>query len=726
MSTFASQMNPSHRADGGNYLTEAAEYLAARGLTIDDLPIIPYTCIPMGWYTREKAGLFAPFTPEGWAYDLGDGAFQMRVCNYPEKSLYEERNGVKKRMEVDPPKFLTSGSTLMWVSTHQELANAPLIMLHEKATSAVLCRNLLGIPSLAFMGCWGWSADGKMKPEVRRVVQSLQHGAKVAVMFDRDMSNPLKNIKDSAAKLTYLIGQMREDVEVVALEVPGNDKDGWDDWIVREGPAAAAEALRELLASPGVTLRMPPEFWIEQFGLSYVMKKTGPLIEAKLQNFCKLLTSPPWTGIFRDINGGYFDENLNRVAEGIDDLYVQVACWMDENLWAGTGVAVSKEGVKDAIRRVMNANQKCAALERIKSWPEVTEEQARQAAYSFATDAIRVKGPYPIDQSVEVLLRVFRDLCYLWDGKDAKHVQWVLALVGPQGCGKSSLFENILHPLEVGGYKPSLGPVPLDEDKAIKIARDCLVGMFDDWHHMDRASATKAENVIYKLSTQAANLRANAKYMEDSQECPRHAALVLTTTPHNTQFLQSAKGTGERRFICLNVEGTVEGPMGYGGKRLMVPNWELIHELSPILLRYGYQTMMAGDKAPANEWSLEHVSKFQAREWAVDIMDEAYPTPDKCVESVESVLRAWGWDGEGEECRVPMAVLIKTMHGAHRCALGVKLRQSYRQVVEGLGASIHDGQMKCRVPGKGKPEARRDVVMIESIEGFCKGLLDLF
>ena len=548
-------------SSGRTYIEEAADYLEARGLTVKELPIIPYASKDHG--LRFEDG--TPFAMEGWAYCLKgpdltprDNQFVLRVCNYPQdgRKLFFRKDGEEW---VDRPKFVQCfhGDYLHYATPRETIVRSNLVILHEKVTSAELSSKLLSVPSLAVNGCTGWSRGGEIAVELRQVIQALAPKARLVVCFDGDLvSNP--NIQLAASRLKGAIDCLRPDLTVDFPMVPENSIGvGWDDWVVSCGPDAGPLWAAEL-EKDGVTITdvLPIPYLVREFGVSISSKTKAIRLEQTTNNYERLLRFPRWAGVMVDYNGDvYRDDSYFGTSE---DLFYQYYTWLERNVCAGYGNEVSESRARKAFESWLAERRTSVALELLRAQPSVGVEQARAAAERLVTDGFHVLGPMTREQTVETVLRIFRDTVARWSDDPKVDIQWVWSIIGPSGCGKSMFSRFLFEGLETIGYRRSAKgeinkSMPKIEEENRK-ARDCLVLALDDYNPSN-GNARDLENMLYTLTSERTTTQ-REPYARAPVEIMRRSIFFLSTTDKSREFIRSAKGSGERRFIVMEGRGT--------------------------------------------------------------------------------------------------------------------------------------------------------------------------
>jgi hypothetical protein len=606
--TFAdSTVHRFSRADGSTYITEAAHYLEQRGLTIQDTPILPYMAKNHGLQTAEGQ----PYLLEGWAYQIRDentvphdaGAL-LRVCNYPEFPLYY-RDGSEFE---DRPKFLHTGKTpwVYYTAARDRVTNAPTVTLHEKITSAALCHKILGVPSLAVSGCTGWSHHGTMVPELEKLIQAIMPDANLIVCFDGDMLSN-SNIMLAASRLKACISTARPDIVVSFPTVPPNPHGvGWDDWGVGRSPDDWIAAL----SADGVDVQevIPLAILVEQYGVSVGTRGT-PQLEQTANNYLRLMAHPLWADIVVD-----YDESVyrgNTYYGTMDTLRNDVQMWLEYSICRGYGAGVSVNNLHRAIATWAAKRRGPVALNMLRATPDVSFETARAAAVELVNEGLRIVGPMTPEETTETILRCFRDIAIRWSDRSdraAEDIQWIWSLIGPTGCGKSKYPLMLLQVLEDLGFSGArIGQLEKLGSRATfaeysRIARDSLVAIADDYNANEHY-ARDMETELYTL-TSSRKVAQRRLYKENAEACTLRAAYFLTTTDTNRQFIRNPEGSGERRFIPMEVRGHVRV---HG---MVVGNREVIERCGGLLLRWAAQRGEEDVVGDATEFSRQYVRQY--------------------------------------------------------------------------------------------------------------------
>lgn len=606
------------------YIDKAAEYLEARGLNIQQLPIEPYKNVDLGFFTKRKGGsdLYEPLVLEGWAFKVRgpDGEYYedrwlLRVCNWPNEQIYQRRGGRICIVNGTPPKFVQispkGADCTNFLSTTEELCHGKVVMFHEKFTAAALARQALGIPTLALSGCTNWSENGKPKENIKRIIEGIEPSATIVVCFDGDLiENP--NVMYAAAQLKGWVHSMRKDIKVVFPIVPPlpAGKNGWDDWAILQGEHLSAN-WSELMAGDGVKVvpGLPIQHLIQEYQVKTKMIKDRLVIEHTAANYARLMRHPHWASYARDTMGGVYNrDNLLAGRMTMDDLYRDYEMWLADTIFQGDGASVRSTQVKEAVRMTMANRRESIALYALSTLPEVSRDAAYDAARVLITDGIEVTGPMGQEETVETIVRVYRDMVAMWDDSDKVDAQWALVLIGPSGCGKSNFPKSIIKPLEELGYETWTGQLAKEGNRAnidelMRQCRDCHVGVFDEYNPDDK-NARIVEQNLFTLST-TRRFSQRRLHEEDSSGQFRHASVFLTTVDKNEKFIRSTKGAGERRFIILKVKGVQE----YGG--MLSSNRQVVVDCSRVLLRYGLQLYLSGQMAgDATEFTKNKTDSF--------------------------------------------------------------------------------------------------------------------
>lgn len=613
---------------GHTYIGEAAAYLEARGVAANkDVSIVPYHCVNHG-YLVKRGNLYEPWLPEGWAFrvrgpdgEYYDDRLLLRPCNKKEDIYRREKVNKGKEWDVVPvdvPKFLHIGpkgaDLTHFASTLHELVNSPVLMFHEKFTSAALAIKHLGVPSLALSGCTNWSKEKSLRPSVRNVVELAQHGATIYVCFDADISTNA-DVNYAATQLRGWITGLRPDIRVVFPIVPemADGSNGWDDWAVEQGPQVAEHWLA-LLQEQGyeITPAMPAGWLIETYGLAWkATKNDGIEIEHTSDNYLKLLNHPHWRDWARNIDGTIINAETLELRDE-DNFLFEYEAWLQTNVFPGSGAKVSGRMVFAAVMRRLQIHRVSFPHLVLEAMDEVSEDDALAAANRWLTEATKVVAPMTHEENVATLLRICRDLVGLWAVDPDISPQWMLALVGPSGSGKSNWPERLCAFLNVDGpERPRWQPAEVpktgsrsDPTEYKRIMRDNLVVMLDEYEP-DDTIARGLEREFFSLSTKRQDMMRDP-YSRKPKACTLRAGIILTTVDTNRRFIRSAKGAGaERRFIVWEMVGTVMGPDGK-----MTSNRPLMEELGAVLMRYGWQMWRDKVRGSANEFSTKYVHDY--------------------------------------------------------------------------------------------------------------------
>jgi hypothetical protein len=604
------------------YIAEAAVYLDKRGLSIQELPIVPYKSVDLGFYVKDGQG-FIPLPLEGWAFQVRrpdgeyyDDRWLLRVCNWPERDLFSKKGGKITQVAGVPPKFLqisTKGADCTnFVSTVSEMCHAKTVMFHEKYTSAALTKKLLGIPSIALSGCHNWSTDGKLKESIADMIRLMEPSTKIVVCFDGDIvENP--NVMHAASQLKGWIATIREDITVVFPMVPPlpEEMNGWDDFTVFQGENAQSAWL-EMLAADGVDVSsaLPIQHLITKYQVKVKVLRDKLVLEHSPENYRRLLAHPMWTKYAMDFSGVCYDISSVPVEPmSFDELAWKYEAWLADVPYVGDGANVSSGKVKGALREEMRRRTISVAHHLLAQRPVVTDEEAKQAALDLITKGIKVKGPMTEEQTVETFLRISYDMVALWSTDRDVDVHWVLALVGPSGCGKSNFPISFTKCMERWGVRSVSTSLPKDGPKAAieelyRSVRGCLIAGFDEYNPAE-TMARQVEQNIYTLST-TRMFSQRKLYETDLSEEMRRAALFLTTVDKNQAYMRAGKGAGgERRFITMEVMGV----MDYYG--ILASNRAVIDQCGETLLVWAYQQYAAGnERGTATEFSQPLAGQF--------------------------------------------------------------------------------------------------------------------
>lgn len=604
------------------YIEEAAEYLDSRGLTIQDLAVDTYKTYNMGFHTKGPEG-YEPFIPAGWAFRIRnpegeyyDDRWLLRVCNWPDKDLFQKSGDKWVALAGKPPKFIqvsTKGADCThYVSTMNEMCNAPIVMFHEKYTSAALTKKLLNVPSIALSGCTNWSYDGKLKDTLQDMIRLMRTGTKIIVCFDGDIVENV-NVMNAASQLKGWITNLRDDLEVVFPMVPPlpEGMNGWDDYTVHQGDNAQAAWL-EMLEADGVDVSsaLPIKFMIEKYQVKVRQLKEKVAVEHTPENYRRLLKHPKWRPYTMDSGGVCYQKMDDGSVQAVsfDDLVRRFQAWLADVPFQGDGANVGALKARDALREEMMQRTVSVPVMLLQQQPEVSYEEAYAAAYKLVTEGLKVNGPMTTEEAAITMMRCARDMVALWSDDRKVDVQWVIALVGPSGCGKSNFpksFTQFMDDMGVRGVHAQLAKEGsrASIEELYRQTRDTLVAVFDEYNPAE-VSARQVEQNLFTLSS-TRTFAQRRLHEEDAREAMRRSSLFLTTVDKNRTFMRTGKGAGgERRFIVMEVEGVVM----YGGK--MTSNRAVVAQCGRVLLRYGLQMLQAGDNEMANEFSIDKNEQY--------------------------------------------------------------------------------------------------------------------
>lgn len=607
------------------YLQERAEYLEARGCTVQQLKGVDFCEKDFG-LLKKLNGEYAPFTPEGFAFrvrgpdgEYHDGSFLLRPCNWPEEPLFRKENGEFK-LYKDRPKFLHIGDECInWVSTLNECATSPHIAIHEKNTCAALSLELLGIPSIALSGCCNWSKNGKLNPDLRRLFLTMNDGATIYICFDGDIRTNT-NVLHASHSLKGWIDSLRPDLKVVFPQVP-EGFNGWDDYVVsREDRTSAVVDWLKELEGQGVDITgfIPVSVLIDQYGLGFKTVKDKIKIAHTASNYGKIFTlHPEWASFVVNIDDQVYNINDPRQPMEFKALGTKVEIWMANCVFpGGDGESISHPKIVRAIEEIMDRPDREFSIPHhvIRSFGESpTEDEARRAVEKLFTLGIKVSGPMEREELIETFLRCMRDMVGMWSHDTTWSPQWMLAIIGPSGAGKSDFFKSFLRCMSDGGVRGTIGPLYTTGDKAKpeemnRTVNASLVSQLDEYNppsHMGKAK--EFEDLILSLVSSRFTM---LRRMRENNPKPllRNASIVITTTDKNRQFLRSGKDEGaERRAIVLEVTGVVLGPDGK-----MTSDRSVVAECGRILLMWGlwaYENKWKEGLA-ATEYSIKYASAY--------------------------------------------------------------------------------------------------------------------
>lgn len=607
-----------------SYIDQLAFYLEDRGLAVTDLPCIQSFAHDFGYARKTSDGQFVPFSAEGWAFQVKDqfgnideAAMLMRPIGLPDTIYQRQGTGdARKYVEVEVGKFLQVSPKghefLHWTSTMDQMVHSPIVMLHEKFTSATLVNKVTGVPCVALSGCWNWSRGRQPKPSIAKLIRNATEKATFVVCFDGDIGSN-RNVMQAAGALKGWISQARPDITVIFPRIPLDDpsKTGWDDWTKDQGDRAK-EAWLDVLGAEDVdvTSLIPCAWLMADYGVSLCERNKREEVEHTSENYLRLLRHPNWSSYRVDTLGGLIfnpEDVTDRYT--IDSFTTEFIMWLEAHVFRGMNSSVKEGSVRRAIDKFMADKKRHASIPLVllDRQPEVTEDEAREAALRAITEGLRVTGPMTEEHTIETLLRVSRDMVALWSDDPTVDVQWALALVGPTGCGKSNFPKSFLSAFSDWGYQPTVSQfmktgARSSLEEILRVARDAMVGVYDEYDP-DESSAKQVEQNLFTLSTTRL-FKQRQMREEQGTDMIRHAAVMLTTTDKNRQYIRSGKDTGERRFITFEVCGVKP----YGG--IMSSDREVLKECGAVLLRYGYQLFKAGDRRSATEYSQATTSQY--------------------------------------------------------------------------------------------------------------------
>lgn len=689
---------------GAVYLSEYAKYLADRGCDMADFPAVMYADKNMGLNTEDGA----TFMVEGWAFMVRgpDGLpdpnkLHMRACNYPTGKIYmgAKKETRKLATAADLPKFiqLFKDEFLHYTVPRAVICHAPVVMVHEKITSAMLATKYLGFPGVALSGCAGWSKGGKINKEFEFLIKNLELHAKILVCFDGDVAYK-HGIQEAARGLKGWVNTLRPDLEIVFLQVPENDVGvGWDDWVVSKGEIAAAEWPMEVMRQGTgieITSFVPASFLIEEYQLTVSEGKDGKLSpQHTLDNYVRLLRYPRFAALAVDVSGLIYNtDNIDAGPVDFDGAVLEYRKWLETNVFRGSSAgSVRVTFAKDALTEVLANKEVSVPHMLLERQPEVTKDEATAAARLLVTEGIKVTGPMPEDHTVETVIRMSRDMVALWGTDEHVDVQWACALVGPSGCGKSNFPKSFVACFSDWGYRPRIAQLAKEGSKAelselYKACRDSLVGVFDEYNPADH-SAKQVEQNIFTLSTTRVT-DARELFKERASKCVRHASIFLTTVDTNRNYIRSSKGAGERRFITLEVVGTQYWDGALSSNRT------IIKQCGATLLRYGFQLYKAEDAASATEHSRATAADYIGESGAVGKISQFWVGHT----DAEMIFRTFGaaWDHKGIiHCTWP--VIYNLLMPGNADKFGRQDKADIQQFVLDLGATV---AKKGRVKGK--------------------------
>lgn len=607
-------------APSKTYIEEAAKYLDARGLTIQELPIVTHKTVNLG-FEKKVDGVMAPLILEGWAFqirgpegDYYDDRWLLRVCNWPEGDIFQKRGG-KTCQVTGRPKFIQvsmkGADCTNYVSTVDEMCHAPVVMWHEKYTSAALTKKLLNIPSIALSGCTNWSSEGKLRDSLADMVRLMQLNSKIVVCFDGDiLENP--NVMHAASQLKGWINTIRDDIEVVFPLVPPMPEgmNGWDDFTVSQGEEAQ-QAWLEMLSAKGVDVSaaLPVQHMVSKYQVKVKVLKDKVVVEHTPENYRRLLAHPLWTDYAMDTGGAIYNiKDIPLTSMSFDDLARRYEAWLADVPFVGDGSNVASGKVKGALREEMLRRMVSMPLYLLGQRPQVTQQQAQDAAKELITKGLKVTGPMTEEQTIETVIRMARDMVAMWSADRNVDVQWVWSLVGPSGCGKSNFPKSFTKCLDDWGLRAVTSQLAKEGpksniDELYRQTRDSLVGVFDEYNPAESSARIVEQNLFTLSSTRMFTQR--RLHEEDAREAMRRSSLFLTTVDRNCQYMRSSKGAGgERRFITMEVEGVQQRD------GIMTSNREVIARCGETLLVYGYQLYTEGHTGDATQYSQALSAKY--------------------------------------------------------------------------------------------------------------------
>lgn len=711
-----------------NYLCEAAEYLDERGLTIQDLPIVPYKNANLGFFTKTGPDQYTPHIIEGWAFqirgpdgEIYDDRWLLRVCNWNNNVEYYQRRNKTFHKVDKPPKFVQlsekSADCIYYMSTMEELCHAPIVMFHEKFTSSALARNVTGIPSLALSGCTNWSTDKRLKDSLTEMIKCMEPSAKIVVCFDGDIiENP--NVMHAASQLKGWIHALRPDISVTFPNVPAmaDGRNGWDDWLVDQAEFARSHFL-SIIEDSGVdvTTALPIAHLISKYQVKVKVLKDSIHIEQTAANYRRLLQHPMWSDYVQDVGGAIYNRmDIAAGPETLEAFAMRYETWLADTVFVGEGAGVRGTQVKQACMMEMQNRILSIPLLLLSQQPPVTLAQAQAAATRMFTDGIKVTGPMSMEETVETMIRCARDMVALWSPDKTVDVQWVLALVGPSGCGKSNFPKSFTRCLEYLGYNPPIAQLEKEGPRSnmveyVRQCRDCIVAVFDEYDPDDRCAKTVEQNIFTLSTTRVSNQRRS--HAEDASECLRRAALMLTTVDKNRNYIRSAKGAGERRFITLEVQGV----QMFGGK--LSSNREVITECAITLLVYGYQLFMEGSTTSATEFSVNTTHEYLSEYPILAKVAKRWTNGD--VANKLSEFKKIIYRDTTKDYRFSMPMMLDMLLPEDR--LGRLEVANFRDLLEELGAE-DVGQGRVNTAAK-KDVMKDKVYMVKDFDAFLDVLI---
>ena len=722
-------------AHGSTYITEAAEYLEARGLSVEDVGIIPFASKNHGLSTED--GNEYPLM--GWAFMVKgeDGVpdpnvGHLRVMNWPQdgQPLYNifhrlDTRTKEKRLNTDRPKFvqLFKGEFLYFTLPKDKVCHAPVVMIHEKITSAELATKAMGgmMPCLALSGCWGWGKNGKMGPRIKNTIENLQQDCKVLICFDGDIRTN-DRIQRAARTLKSWIMGVRPDITCVFLEVPENEHGvGWDDWATGRGAELGADWIEEISRQgEGINISgfIPPAFLADMFQLEtkVIKGKDAPVPCHTLDNYQRLLKHPEFSTLAQDIGGSVFDsEDIPAGGLNIDDIVNNVQTWFEKNAYRDTPEAVRQAQIKRSVESQLRRNRISVPIRLLAEQPTVTEEQARSAAFKLITQGIEVLGPMSQEDTITTLLRCCRDMVALWSLDAEVDPQWVLALVGPTGCGKSNFPHSFLRCFEEWGYRPMVAKLAKSGNRAkieelYRACRDSMVGIFDEYDPDDASDREVEQNLFTLSSTRVTNQRLS--HGEYAVECFRHASLFLTTTDKNRSYIRSSKGEGERRFITLEVRGTKM----YDGS--LSSDRDVIAECGATMLVYGYQLFMAKDSKDATQFSRATTEQYLSKAGIAVRMGQYWANWD--LSDILRKFHAAYYREATSDVRFSLPILYEKLMPGER--LTRQEKADLKEMIISLGAK-NVGQGRINDPKSAKDLKKDEVWSVVDWGAWCEGLI---